>query len=68
MSIVIHGMDIPEDCYECPFADVRGIRCQPNYFDFTQREECPICDFPATIGDFMMLLEDMPSHQNGGGK
>lgn len=47
MSIVIYGMDTPEDCYECPFADVRGIRCQPNYFDFTQREECPVHNFPS---------------------
>ena len=51
MSIVIYGMDMPDDCYECPFQDTVGIRCQPNYFDFTQREECPIHDFPATEDD-----------------
>lgn len=51
MSIVIYGMDMPEDCYECPFVNVRGIRCQPNYFDFTQREECPVHNFPSMEDD-----------------
>ena len=51
MSIVIDGMNMPEDCYECPFQDIVDIRCQPNYFDFTQREECPIRDFSATEDD-----------------
>lgn len=50
MSILIKTMNFPYDCYACPFSDVVGVRCQPNYFDFEKREDCPLLSVNSRHG------------------
>lgn len=50
MGLLIKTMNFPYDCYACPFNDVVGIRCQPNYFDFEKREDCPLLSVDSRHG------------------
>ena len=83
MSILIKGMEMPTNCYVCPFCDYVSARCDavkgtpytpPNRYEVTA-EWCPLIELPphgrlidADVLEKVMSEGIAPSEKDGGFK